>query len=804
MSSTSSNNNNGAQCPDPSGAYEPSKGSGIEGTVTNTLKQMFTTKAGLLDLGLSIVIIELEKEIIMMVIKDILIQTTGELAAEAAVESWAGPIGWFLLAFQVLTAVLDIWDPQGYEIVLDRHTLNEAKGGGITGKIIDKTRTLMEQKLCLKNYPHQVYWKNPSPPLKEVCKKCVTEGGKIAPTPTETGKAAEYCKACNSGLGPKGANVDGLFDIKDASELQLNYLHSQLNFAVDYVLLNIKHYQEGGTGTITPTKEQHKKLYVGQPSDLKKISSEVQGSEGKYKTTVILVGIFILIATLISIFNAKNKMSALMSAFISLIAVLALFLIAARRNGIWPYTTKSTEEDGGGDVPRPGTGTGTGTGTTTQKKKMPPKSVLKKWSKEAKEYADKMLCEGCVAKQDVITKKYIIDCSRKPEVSKYRKWQRVNINGKPVYKCVLTQEGCNKYSFYPYEGLEGTKIDAPKNWDMSPQYLEWQPSNVDTNRNPYVPDDVPAADIMGGYCRQGHSMVRHWCTATKSKMRQNKDGSPAKGMYGTAPFKYYPDGTCTDTYDYCTQAAPIGKAVEYDPETENCYVSTEEKIFYMIFGKTITDNVVGGFRYAANLSAYGIGWLNKEGLLPSGLSQFMQANSELLLLALGPPPAQFFLSIELGQLAWHDRRKIMADAEKSIKAVKNTLEDASDCVSGAVGNEAAMKKCKGLINSIENDGKVVAAYIKKWGLEIAHGKAAKQMKQIETKGITDLKKTYRSLRHFTENEIKAAHKDILKFGNNVKNDAEKIASGVKNLGKHVGHDVVHAAHHIWHDISSWF
>ena len=137
-------------------------------------------------------------------------------------------------------------------------------------------------------------------------------------------------------------------------------------------------------------------------------------------------------------------------------------------------------------------------------------------------------------------------------------------------------------------------------------------------------------------------------------------------------------------------------------------------------------------------------------------------------------------------------------------AVKNTVDDAGDCVAGAVGNEAAMKKCKGLIDSIEHDGKVLGKYMKKMGLILSHTEATKQMDHLANKGINDLKKTYKSLKHLTEDEIRAAHHDILKFGNDVKNGADDIANGVKNLGKHVGHDITHDAHHVWHDISSWF
>jgi len=331
---------------------------------------------------------------------------------------------------------------------------------------------------------------------------------------------------------------------------------------------------------------------------------------------------------------------------------------------------------------------------------------------------------------------------------------------------------------------------------------------------------------MGGYSRQGHSMVRKWCTATKSKMRKNKDGSEVAGMYGVPAFKYYTDGTCTDTYDYCEN-----KKVSYDPATENCYVSTAERIFYMIFGRVITDNVIGGFEYAANLSAYGVGWLNKHGQLPvkgpvwtniedrvggknnifnridklfahpSFKNIFELGETALILGALGTPPAlEFLLMYEGGRIAWHDRKEIMKATTIAVKAVKNTVEDAGDCMTGAVGNEAAMKKCKGLIDSIEHDGKVVGKFVKKMGLVLSHTEAGKQMDHLAKKGIKDLKKTYKSLKHLTEDQIKAAHHDILKFGHDVKNDADDIANGVKNIGKHIGHD----AHHVWHDISSWF
>lgn len=788
------------------------------GSLVNYIGNMFTSKhaffsgleKGAISMGEPILIQYIEKKIIVGLIRSCIEETLEGVAADAAVDQAAGPVGPVLFMFQILTGALDIWDPQGYTIVLDNHTLNNGDGGGITGSMIQKTRTLMEKNMCLKHFPTQAYWNHPTPPLQKSCSDCLKAKGTINP-PTKTGKAAKSCQKCYKNMKPTKKsvlNINGMFDFKKASDLQRKYFHSKMNFIADFIALNISHYRKGGKGTITPTLEHHKKLYVGHPSDLKHLSVNVKNLGGtgtgagagtdinKHKKTAMLIGTFILIVALFIVLNAKNKMSALISIFISLIIVFVLFLIAAKRKGIWPYnTTKSDHtlntksENFKGKYEH----------YQGKKKtvKFPPRKLMNKWFDEAGVYAKKMMCEGCFMKKDVKTKKYILDCGRKQEIGRYRKWKKINIGGKLVSKCVLTKAGCDKYSFYPFEGLENNKIDAPNTWDMAPQYLEWQSSNVNTVRNPYKPDDRASADSMGGYCRKGHSLVRQWCTGTKSNMRKGHKGKHLKGMYGTAPFKYYPDGTCKDTRDYCTKGAPIGKAVEYNASTEDCYVSGEQKFFDMIFGKVITDNVVAGFRKAAQLASYGVAWLGDEGVLPPGVEGLLKANVGNLLLLLGPPPADIIAAMEGGEFIWHDRRKILAGAKKAAEAVAHTAEAAGDCMYQAV-THGDFTTCHSLMNSVGNDAKAIGAYLKKWGVGLANSKALHQMDHLAKEGIHEFKKQFKHLAAFTEEELHAHFQSELNFASDMAKHSEQLAKAAYHTAELAVHKVEEAAQEVEH------
>lgn len=263
--------------------------------------------------------------------------------------------------------------------------------------------------------------------------------------------------------------------------------------------------------------------------------------------------------------------------------------------------------------------------------------------------------------------------------------------------CKMTEQGCKKYSFYKYTDDEfASQKTVPDDWETNPGYFEWR----------------------NGKCITGNDVLRRLCTGSKSDMRK-KNGSPIKGFYGTAPFEYDSvNWVCKDTEEYCTKPAPEGKEVSFDSST-GCYVPLGQRILELIFGKVITRNYKAALQYewdfAKKMADYGIATLEKTGILPPVVGNFIGKNLATIAMLLGPPPAQAFLTFKGGEWVWKNRKKILEDLSDDAKKLANAIENCGDGINQYKKNiDTNIQKLQSNIDSlkkeIENDNNTIKDY----------------------------------------------------------------------------------------------